>query len=330
MDKKLSLMIRGTGSYLPERVMTNADFAKFLDTSDEWIHTRTGIRERRIAGDDEDSLTMAKEASIRALDSAGVSASEIDLIVVATSTPYVPLPATACYLQRELGCGHTAAFDVSAACSGFVYALVNGSYLMTSGRYGHALIVGSEKMSTVTDFTDRTVCVLLGDAAGAVVLSPADNGVSGLYDHILGADGSGAGMLHIPGGGTKTPASIESVKERLHYLKMNGREVYKFAVVKMQEVIVETLDRVGIQLDDLALIIPHQSNQRMIESAGRKLGIPMSKIALNIDRYGNTSAASIPVALDEAYRGGRIKAGDWVLLAGFGAGYTWASALIRL
>ncbi|UCD27590.1 MAG: ketoacyl-ACP synthase III [Planctomycetota bacterium] len=330
MNDRIAIMIRGLGSYLPQRVMTNADFEEFLDTSDEWIITRTGIRERRIADDDENTLTMAVEASKRALDDAGLIPQDLDLIVVATTTPYVPLPATACYLQKELGCGHTAAFDVQAACSGFVYALVNGACLMSSGQYRHALIVGTEKMSAVTDFKDRTVCILLGDAAGATIISPADNGVSGIYDYCLGADGSGAPMLWIPAGGSLTPATTDTVNGRLHYLKMNGREVYKFAVVKMQEVISDTIARAGLSVDDLALIVPHQSNQRMIESAGQKLGIPLSKFALNIDHCGNTSAASIPVALDEAYREGRIKSGDWILLAGFGAGYTWASALLRL
>jgi len=323
-------MIRGIGSYLPEKVMTNADFEKFLDTSDEWIRTRSGIRERRIAGDDEDSLTMAVQASQRALDDAKLQPEDIDLIILATSTPNVPIPATACYLQKELGCDHTAAFDLQAACSGFVYALVNGTFLMTSGRYRNALIVGTEKMSSITDFKDRSVCVLLGDGAGAVVISQADNEISGMYDHCLGANGSGTQMLWVPAGGSREPASIKTVNERLHYLKMNGREVYKFAVIKMRQVIDESLKRAGITVDDLALIVPHQSNQRIIESVSDKLGIPISKFAMNIDRCGNTSAASVPLALDEAYQQGRVKRGDWILLAGFGAGYTWASALFRL
>jgi len=330
MNNRQAIKIAGIGSYLPERVMTNTDFEKFLDTSDEWIRTRTGIRERRIAENGEDALTMAKEASLRALNDAKLTAQDLDLIIVATSTPCVPLPATACYLQNELGCLGIAAFDISAACSGFVYALINGSFLMASGRYRHALIVGAEKMSSITDFDDRGICILLGDGAGAVVIAPADNDTSGLYNHCMGSDGSGAPMLCVPAGGSTTPASADTVDQGLHYLKMNGREVYKFAVVKMQEVIAETIDKSGIGTDDLALIVPHQSNQRIIESAANKLGIPMSKFVINIDRCGNTSAASIPLALDEAYRQNRVKPGDWILLVGFGAGYTWASALIRI
>lgn len=324
------MMIRGLGSAQPERVMTNADFEKTLDTSDEWIRTRTGIRERRIAGKDEDTLTMAVTASRQALAGAGLTPRELDLIVVATCTPAFPIPATACFLQHELGCRHIGAFDVQAACSGFVYALVCGAYLMGSGRYQNVLVVASEKMSAVTDFEDRSTCVLMGDGAGAAVVGVADNGVSGFYEHCLGADGSGARFIWVPAGGSREPATRKTVDERLHYLKMKGREVYKFAVVKMQEVIADTVARAGISLDDLALVIPHQSNLRIIESAGQKLGISPQRLAVNIDRYGNTSAASIPMALDEAYRTGRVQPGDWVLLAGFGGGLTWATALIRL
>ncbi len=322
-------MIQGMGSCLPDRVMTNADFEKTLDTSDEWIRTRTGIRERRIAGDGENTLTLALSASQRALDDAGLAPADLDLIIVATSTPFVPIPATACYLQNKLGCGHTGAFDVQAACSGFVYALVTGAYLLSSGQYHHVLVLGAETMSSVTDFEDRSLCVLLGDGASAAILSQADNDVSGMYDHCLGSDGGGAPMLWVPAGGSMEPASTKTVNERLHYLKMNGREVYKFAVVKMREVIEETAARARISIDDLTLIVPHQSNLRIIESVSEKLGIPMRKMAVNIEKYGNTSAASVPLALEEACRAGRVSRGDWILLAGFGAGYTWASALLR-
>jgi 3-oxoacyl-[acyl-carrier-protein] synthase III len=330
MSNRLPFMISGIGSVLPDRVVTNADFEKSLDTSDEWIRTRTGIRERRLAGEGENTLTFALEASKRALADAELTPQDLDLIVVATSTPYVPLPATACYLQKELGCRHTAAFDVSAACSGFVYGLVNAASLMQMGRIQHALVVGAETMSSITDFDDRSICVLLGDGAGAAVLSPADDQVSGLYDYDLGANGEGAPMLWVPGGGSMEPLSQKVLNERLQYLKMNGREVYKFAVTKMQEVIQETVKRAGITVEDLTLIVPHQSNQRIIESVAHKLKIPISKMVINIDRCGNTSAASVPLALDDAYRAGRVKKGDWLLLAGFGAGYTWASALFRL
>lgn len=330
MGDRIPVRIRGLGSAQPARVMTNADFEKTLDTSDEWIRTRTGVRERRIAGDGEDTLTMAVAASRQALDDAGLAPEDLDLVIVATCTPAFPIPATACFLQNELGCRHIGAFDLHAACSGFVYALVAAAHLTTSGQYRNALVVGSEKMSAVTDFDDRGTCILMGDGAGAAIIGPASNGTSGLYEHSLGADGSGARMIWVPAGGSREPASKKTIDERLHYLKMRGREVYKFAVAKMQEVITDTITRAGISFDDLALVIPHQSNLRIIESAAKKLGIGLDKVAVNIDRYGNTSSASIPMAMDEAYRAGRIRPGDWVLLAGFGAGLTWASALLRV
>jgi 3-oxoacyl-[acyl-carrier-protein] synthase-3 len=330
MAERIPMMIRGTGSAVPERVMTNADFEKTLDTSDEWIRTRTGIQERRIAADGENTLTLAVQASREALANAGLSAGDLDLIVVATCTPALPLPATACLLQHELGCGQIPAFDLQAACSGFVYALVTAACLLEPGRYRNVLVVGAETMSRITDFEDRAICVLLGDGAGAVVVSPADNELSGLYDHALGADGGGAYLIWVPAGGSAEPASTKSVNERLHYMRMKGREVYKFAVTQMQEVIVSTLERSGLSAHDLALVIPHQSNLRIMESARARLELPLEKMAVNIDRYGNTSAASIPMALSEAWQSGRIKRGDWVLLAGFGAGLTWGSALLRL
>ncbi len=330
MKQRLPFVIRGLGTALPDRVMTNADFEKFLDTSDEWIQTRTGIRERRICGEGENTLTLAVTASRRALERAKLTPGDLDLIIVATSTPYAPIPATACFLQRELGCRHIPAFDLAAACSGFVYAYVCAVQMMTSGQYRHVLVIGAEAMSAVTDFQDRGICILLGDGAGAAVLGPADDNVGGLYDHLLGADGGGAELIWIPAGGSRQPATAATVDDRLHYLKMQGREVYKFAVTKMQEVIQGAISRVGLPIEDLALVVPHQSNARIIESAAQKLRIPMEKVALNIDRCGNTSAASIPLALEEAVSRGQVRKGDWVLLAGFGGGLTWASALLRL
>jgi len=330
MVNRLPLTIRGLGSALPDKIMTNADFEKFLDTSDEWIRTRSGIRERRICSEGENTLTLAVTASRKALAQAKLSPADLDLIIVATSTPYVPIPATACFLQKELGCRHIGAFDLAAACSGFVYAFVSAAYLMASGQYRYTLVVGAEAMSSVTDFEDRTICVLLGDAAGAAVIGPADNDTSGLYDHCLGADGSGADFIWVPAGGSLEPATTESVDGRRHYIKMKGREVYKFAVTKMREVIRDSVARAGITLDDLAMVIPHQSNARIIESAAEKLGIHLEKMALNIEKYGNTSAASIPLALDEACSNGRLGEGNWVLLAGFGGGLTWGTALLRL
>jgi len=330
MSNRLPIMIRGTGHAVPPRVMTNADFEAFLDTSDEWIQTRSGIRERRIAAADENTLTLATNAAQEAMTNANLSPQDIDLIVVATCTPVTPLPATACQLQHALGCGTVPAFDLQAACSGFVYGLVTSAYLMQSKQYKNCLVVGAETMSRITDFEDRSTCVLLGDAAGAAILTQADNKLSGLYDHALGADGGGAQLIWVPAGGSAEPASTKTVNERLHYMRMKGREVYKFAVTRMQEVVVSALERAGINAEELALVIPHQSNLRIMESAREKLGLPPEKMVVNIDRYGNTSAASIPLALDEAWRDKRIKRGDWVLLAGFGAGLTWGSALLRL
>jgi len=330
MQHRLPFAILGVGSAVPDKVMTNADFEKFLETSDEWIRTRTGIRERRICRNGENTLTLAAAASQKALERAGLSPTDIDLIVLATCTPYVPLPATACYLQARLGCRHVPAFDLAAACSGFVYAMASAACMMQCSPYRHALVVGTEAMSSVTDFSDRSTCVLLGDGAGAAILGPSDNEVSGIYGYDLGADGTGAEAIYIPAGGSAQPTNEATVSERLHYLKMRGREIYKFAVLKMQEVIQTAVDRAGIRLEDLALVIPHQSNARIIESAAERLQLPIDRVLINIDKYGNTSAASIPLALDEAIREGRIKKGDWVLLAGFGGGLTWGSVLFRL
>lgn len=329
MDEHIPLMVRGVGTSLPGRVVTNADFEKTLDTSDEWIRTRTGIRERRLVAPGQNTLTLAVEASREALRDAGLSPEDLDLIVLATSTPYVPLPATACFLQHELGCREIPAFDLSAACSGFVFAFVTGACMMRSGGYRRVLVVGAETMSAVTDFEDRGTCILLGDGAGAVVLAPPDDGASGLYYQRLGADGGGARMIWVPAGGSLEPVSEKSLNERLHYLKMRGREVYKFAVTKMQEVIVDAVEQAGIAVGDLAMIVPHQSNLRIIESACEKLGLPPERVAVNIDRCANTSAASIPLALAEVRGEGRVRPGDWVLLAGFGAGLTWGTALLR-
>ena len=324
------MMIRGMGHALPSRIMTNADFEKTLDTSDEWIRTRSGIRERRIAEPGENTLTLATAAARAAIADAGLTPADIDLIVLATCTPAYQIPSTACFVQAELGCRQIPAFDLSAACSGFVYALITATSLMTVGGYGNVLVIGAETMSAMTDFEDRGTCVLVGEGAVAALIGPEDNPVSGIYDHLLGADGTGARMIWMPAGGSAEPASLRTVNERLHYMKMRGREVYKFAVTKMIEVIQGAMQRGGLTIDEIAMVIPHQSNLRIIESAAQKLAIPAEKVAVNIDKYGNTSAASIPLAMEEAWRGGRIRRGDWVIIAGFGAGLTWGTALIRL
>lgn len=316
------------GSALPDRVMTNAEFEKTLDTSDEWIRSRTGIRERRIAAPEENTLTLAVTAGERAIRDAGLTPADIDLIVLATSTPALPLPSTAAMVQDALGCRHIPAFDVAAACSGFVYAFTTAAHYLASGQYRNALVIGAETMSRVTDFEDRTVCILLGDGAGAAVVSREENGVSGLYAHRLYADGSGADLIWVPAGGSKEPASSKTVNERLHFMKMKGREVYKFAVVRLQELITETAAAAGLALSDLNMVVPHQSNLRMIESAAEKLGIPMERFAVNIDRCGNTSAASIPLAIDHGVRAGQIRPGDTLLLEGVGGGFTWGAVLL--
>jgi len=330
MAQRIPMMIRGMGSALPSRVVTNADFEKIVDTSDEWIRTRSGIRERRFVNPGENTLTLATQAAQKALVDAGLTAQDLDLIVVATCTPAYPIPSTACWLQHALGCRHIPAFDLNAACSGYLYALVTASCLMHSGGYRHVLVVGAETMSSITDFKDRNTCVLLGDGAGASVILPADNDVSGMYDQLLGGDGGGAELIWMHAGGSADPASAQTVADRKHYLKMQGREVYRFAVTKMQEILTGAVERAGITMEDIKLVVPHQSNLRIIESAAEKLGLPESKVAVNIDRYGNTSAASVPLALEEAWRAKRVQRGDWVLMAGLGGGLTWGTALLRL
>ncbi len=331
MPEALGVRIAGTGSAIPSRVLDNAHFVRYLDTSDEWIRERTGIRERRVVGESESTVTLAVEASRRALEDAGLSAADLDLIVVATITPECPFPATACYVQHALGAREIATYDLHAACTGFIYALVTTIQMLQSGSYRHVLVIGAETLSRITDYEDRTSCILFGDGAGAMVLSPGprERGPRLLNWH-LHSDGSGANMLWVPAGGSRLPTSHMTVNERLHYMKMQGREVYKFAVKKMLEMVEQTLDEVGIRPEQLAMVIPHQSNRRIIESARERLGLTEEKMFINIDRLGNTSAASIPIAFDEVRRSGGIRPGDYVLLVAFGAGLTWASALLEV
>ncbi len=325
-----SVTIKGTGSYTPQKALTNNDLSKIVDTSDEWIFTRTGIRERRVAADNETSSSMGAEAGIRAVENAGLKVEDIDVIVVGTMTPDMPFPSTACLVQDKMGIKNAVCFDVEAACSGFLYIMEIASGLLQTGRYRNALIIGSEKLSSIMDWQDRTTCVLFGDGAGAAVLSLAEEGDnSGIIDFKLGADGSKADMLHQPGGGCALPPSTESLNDRQHFLKMRGTEVFKQAVRVMGQAAVEILEQNGINSDQLACVIPHQANMRIIESLSSRLHIPIERFFLNLDKYGNTSAASIPIALDEAARAGRIKSGDTILLVAFGAGLTWGSTLIR-
>ncbi|MBC2607662.1 beta-ketoacyl-ACP synthase III [Pelagicoccus albus] len=325
-----SVIIKGTGSYTPQKALTNNDLSKFVDTSDEWIFTRTGIRERRIAGEGETSSSMGAEAGKRAIEDAGLTPEEIDLVIVGTMTPDMPFPSTACLVQDKIGIRNAMSFDVEAACSGFVYIMEIACGLLQTGRYKNALIIGSETLSPVLDWTDRTTCVLFGDGAGAAVLSHAEEGdESGILDFIIGSDGSKADMLHQPGGGCAIPATVESLETRQHFLKMRGQEVFKQAVRVMGQAASEILEQNGIKPDQLKCVIPHQANIRIIESISSRLHIPIERFFLNLDKYGNTSAASIPIALDEAARAGRLEAGDYILIVAFGAGLTWGATLLR-
>ncbi len=325
-----STVILGTGSYAPERVVTNDDLAHMVDTSDEWIRTRTGIRERRIAGENEQTSDLGARAAQRALDNAGLTAADIDLVIVATLTPDSPMPASACLIQHKLGIPtHAACFDLNAACSGYVYALDTACAMISSGRYQKALVIGAEKLSTVIDWQDRTTCVLFGDGAGATVIGTSDEPGRGLIGTRLGAFGEGADLLYISHGGSRFPATTESIAARDHCIRMKGKEVFKLAVRAMDEAARDILEQHQLKADQISLVIPHQANQRIIEAISQYLELPMERFFVNVDRYGNTSAASIPIAMDEARRAGRIKTGDLTLLVAFGGGLTYGSALIR-
>ena len=323
-----SAVITGTGSSVPERVVTNHDLEKIVDTSDEWITTRTGIRERRIAAEGEGVSKFAEEASRRALAAAGVDPVDVDLIILATVTPDMPIPATSCVLQHVLGCTRAAAFDMSAGCSGFIYAQSVAKQFLLSGRCRHVLVIGAELLSKYLDWTDRTTCVIFADGAGAVVMSEGEP-PRGVLATAIHTDGSSASYIHMPGGGTLHPPTAETVKDRLHYIKMRGNETFKIAVRSLEEVSLEVLGQVGLTPADVDWFIPHQANQRIIDAVGVRLGIDAARCHVNIDRFGNTSAASIPIALDEAVRAGKVKPGDLVLMAAFGAGLTWAASVVR-
>ena len=330
MVQRMAVRFRGTGMYVPDEVLDNQHFMRYLDTSDEWIVTRTGIHERRRAAKDETTSTMAVRAAERALENAGLAPDDIDLIIVATSTGDHPWPPAAAFVQKALGGRIVPAFDIAAACAGFIYATTAASSLLTTGPYQNALVVGAETLTRFTDPNDRATVVLLGDAAGAAVLSRSTDPDQGILHFELGCDGDKVKYIWVPAGGSRLPASTMTVNERLHYMQMRGRDVYKFAVLKMQELIDHALQVTGLEPDDIALVIPHQSNLRIIESVRQRLGLPQEKIAVNIDRFGNTSAASIPMALDEARRSGRLKQGDIILLLGIGAGLTWGAMMVRL
>jgi 3-oxoacyl-[acyl-carrier-protein] synthase-3 len=322
--------IAGLGVHVPARVVTNRDFEARLETSDQWIVERTGIRERRYAADDETVGTMATGASLDALRRAGLTAHQLDAIIVATATPDRILPSTACYLQALIGADRAAAFDIAAACSGFIYGLTVAEGLLASGQAEHVLVVGGEKLTCITDQNDRSTAILFGDGVGAAVMSRAAPGNQrGLLSSFIKSDGRLADLLYIPSGGSVDPISQKIVQERTHFMKMAGREVFKHAVLTMAEACDEALRRAGIKAEELDLLVPHQANIRIIDATAKHAGIPKEKVVVTVDRYGNTSAASIPMALADAEASGRLKPGMLVLLVAFGAGFTWGSAVIR-
>lgn len=320
--------IVGIGSAIPDKVLTNAYFEQIVDTNDEWIVSRTGISERRVAVDGEAASGFAVRAAIQALEHARMSPEELDLVICATVSGDMPLPSTASIVQHAIGAGRAAAFDLAAGCSGFVYGLSTAASFITSSMYRNVLVVGVDLLSKMTDYEDRGTCILFGDGAGAAVLTATD-GSHGILSTVLGSDGSGAELLRVDAGGSRYPATAETVRDRMHFIKMEGREVFKFAVKIMGEASVEVLERCGLSPEDVDLFIPHQANIRIIDAAARRLNIPQEKVFVNVQKYGNTSAASIPIAIDEAMREGRLKKGDVLVAVGFGAGLTWAASAIK-
>ena len=321
--------IAGTGSYLPEKVMTNEELAKRVDTSDEWIFSRTGIRERRIAAEGEFTSHMASAAARKALEQAGLDAADIQLIIVATITPDTLTPATACYVQHQLGASKAVAFDISAACSGFLYAMKLSKRMIADGAYENALIIGAEKLSAFVNWEDRTTCVLFGDGAGAAVLRRAEPGEGAILATEMGTDGNLTHLLNIPGGGSACPITPSNVGTHLATLSMQGKEVFKHAVNRMKEAAETVIYRANLKPEDIACVIPHQANLRIIDAIAERLSVPEGRVFVNLDKYGNTSAAAVAIALDEASRSGAFKRGDNIVLVVFGAGLTWAAAAVR-
>ncbi len=320
--------ITGTGSYAPKKVITNHDLEKLVDTSDEWIMDRTGIKERRIAEKDQTTSDLAYEASQKALKAAGLSARDLDLILVATMTPDTILPSMGCVLQEKLGAKKAAAFDISAACSGFIYGMSIASAFIQSGTYKNILLVGAEILSRYTDWEDRTTCILFGDGAGAVVIQ-RHAGKRGILSTHLHSDGSFGDLIRVPAGGASHPASHDTIRKRMHFIRMRGNETFKAAVRALEAVVQETLEHNKVKPEDIDYLVPHQANLRIILAMAQRLNMPMEKVVLTLPKYGNTSAASIPMALDEAVRDGRIKENHLLLFEAFGGGLTWASALVR-
>ena len=325
---KRTVSIIGTGSYVPDRVLSNAELEKMVDTSDEWITTRTGIKERRIAAPGEAASDMAIIAARRAMEQAEIQPEEIDLIVLATVTPDMAFPSTACFVQRAIGAKNAACFDVSAACAGFLYALEIAQQFITSHTYNTVLVVASDKLSGIVDWTDRNTCVLFGDGAGAAVLRNR-SGSHGVISTYMGSDGNYCDILSMPGGGSRHPVTAENLDQRLNTIKMSGKDVYKQAVTAMLTAATTALEQSGLKAEDLAVIIPHQANMRIIEAIAQRMNVPLDRFLVNLDRYGNTSGAAVAIALDEANRTGRMKIGDYILMVVFGGGLTWASSVVQ-
>ncbi|SKB07966.1 3-oxoacyl-[acyl-carrier-protein] synthase-3, partial [Prosthecobacter debontii] len=322
--------IIGTGSYMPEKVMTNDDLSKFVDTSDEWITTRTGIKARRIAAENQATSDLASEAARRAMEAAGITAEDINLIVVATVTPDMFFPSTACIVQKKIGAANAVCFDISAACSGFLYALQVARHFINTGNRTTALVIGAEKLSSLINWQDRNTCVLFGDGAGAVVIRRAEESEDApgrVLSTVMGSDGNLTDLLKVPGGASACPITPENVLSRPNTIHMEGRETFKHAVTRMCQAAEQALEIAGLTKEDISMVIPHQANARIITAIADRLGLPPEKTFMNLDQYGNTSAATIPVALDEAHRQGKIKKGDIVLLVAFGGGFTWASSV---
>ena len=324
----IAVGILGTGSGIPQNVLTNEDLSKLVDTNDEWIRSRTGIRERRIAEDHVVSSDLAVEAAERAMERAGITAEQVDLIICATVTPEHPFPSTACMVQTRIGAKKAQAFDLSAGCTGFLYGLSVAVPMLLSGAYKHAIVIGVETLSRITDFTDRSTCVLFGDGAGAVVLGPVEEG-RGFLSFEMGADGSGGNLLMMEAGGSRNPATQETVLARKHFISMSGNEVFKFAVKTLGSCSEKALKKAGLTKDDIDFLVPPQANIRIIEYATERLNLSPDKVIVNVERYGNMSSASVPVALDEALALDKIKEGDTVVLVAFGAGLTWGATVLK-
>ena len=323
-----TVSIIGTGSYVPEKILTNEDLSRMVDTSDEWITTRTGIKQRRIAAKDEHTSDMATKAALKAIEQAKISPAEIDLILVATATPDMLFPATACFVQKKIGATNAACLDISAACAGFLFGVEIAQQFITSHTYDTVLVIGADKLTAITNWSDRNTCILFGDGAGAAILRHR-GGSHGVISTHIGSDGQYTDILFMPGGGSRCPITRENVDLNLQTIHMTGKEVYKQAVTAMLSAAQKALEQAGLRIEDIACVIPHQANMRIIEAIADRLDIPLEKFYVNLDRYGNTSAAAVAIALDEANRSGRIKSGDYILMVVFGGGLTWASTVIE-